>query len=233
MRTNQCVSRLYRETDLTVAAHLTCVGASRGDVNVVIDTYTAIGIRHIVAIRGDMPDMGAFEAHPQGYSSVVELVAECAKRGFEVSVSSYPEPHPESYSFGHDIDVLQAKADAGATRAITQFCFDNDAYVRLRDRVVAAGLSLEIVPGIMPTTNFAGIERMAAKCGAVIPDELRTRYVSYIDDASACRAIATEFAQEQCAYLVRHGFDALHFYTLNQARLTRDVCVNLKLGGQK
>lgn len=231
-RTHDCVERLITETSLTPAAHLTCVGASQTEVNEVIDTYQTAGVRHIVAIRGDMPDMGSFTAHPSGYPSAVSLTAACVLRGFEVSVSAYPERHPDSVSFTKDIDILRLKASAGACRAITQFCLNTDAYLRLRDRVVAAGLDISIVPGIMPTTHFPAVQKMAAKCGALVPSALIARYAPHLDDAVACRVLATDFATEQCMHLIAAGFPAIHFYTLNQAELTSTVCSRLTLGGQ-
>ena len=156
-RTHACVRRLVDETALQPAAHLTCVAASRAEVDSVVEAYAEAGVRHIVALRGDMPDMATFEPHAEGYEGSVDLVqAISARGGFDITVSAYPEKHPESGSLKDDIDLLKAKIDAGATRAITQFVFDTPAHLRFRDVVVAAGISIPIIPGIMPTTNFAG-----------------------------------------------------------------------------
>ncbi|MDC3401937.1 methylenetetrahydrofolate reductase [Alphaproteobacteria bacterium] len=182
-RTHACLRKIVQETTLTPAAHLTCVAASREDVDSVIADYQATGIRHIVALRGDMPDMGAFEAHADGYSGSVELIASIAARGgFEISVSAYPEKHPESSSFQQDIELLKAKIDAGASRAITQFAFDTQAFLRYRDALIKANIEIPILPGIMPTTNFTGARRMASLCGAAVPDALIAKYEGLEDD---------------------------------------------------
>ncbi len=232
-RTHNCVKRIIDETDLKPAAHLTCVAARKDEVNAVIDDYAAAGVRHIVALRGDMPDMGAFTAHPEGYASSVELVADLAKRGgFEITVSAYPEKHPESVSLAADIDLLKAKIDAGATRAITQFAFDTEAHLRFRDALAAANVSIPVIPGIMPTTNFAGAKRMAEACGAHVPDSLIALYAGLDEDADTRKHIGASVAVDQCRKLLDEGFAHLHFYTLNQADLTFAVCRILDLGGE-
>ncbi len=232
-RTHACVKRIIDETALKPAAHLTCVAASKAEVDSVVDDYAAAGVRHIVALRGDMPDMGAFAAHEDGYSGSVELVAALAKRGgFDITVSAYPEKHPESASLDADIDLLKAKIDAGATRAITQFVFDTEAHLRFRDRLAAAGVTIPVIAGIMPTTNFAGAKRMAAACGATIPDSLAALYAGLDEDADTRKHIAASVAVDQCRILRDEGFENLHFYTLNQADLTFAVCRILKLGTQ-
>lgn len=230
-RTHQCVKRIIDETDLKPAAHLTCVAASRTDVDSVVDDYAAAGVQHIVALRGDMPDMGAFQAHAEGYDGSVALVAALAKRGgFDITVSAYPEKHPESASLDADIDLLKAKVDAGATRAITQFVFDTEAHLRFRDRLAAAGITIPVIAGIMPTTNFAGAKRMAEACGAHVPQWLADAYDGLEEDADTRKHIAASVAIDQCRKLIDEGFENLHFYTLNQADLTFAVCRILKLG---
>lgn len=233
-RTHNCVRRLVQETDLKPAAHLTCVSASKAEVDEVIDSYEAAGVRHIVALRGDMPDMGGFQAHPQGYSGSVELVGAIAARGgFDITVSAYPEKHPESGSLEEDIDLLKAKIDAGASRAITQFAFDTDIFLRFRDKLAAAGVTIPVIPGIMPTTNFVGVRRMSEKCGTTIPDWLVSHYEGLEEDLETRKQIATSIAVDQCRKLIEQGFENLHFYTLNQADLTFSVCRILGLGGTK
>ena len=230
-RTHQCVKRIIDETDLKPAAHLTCVAASKTDVDSVVDDYAAAGVQHIVALRGDMPDMGAFQPHSEGYDGSVALVAALAKRGgFDITVSAYPEKHPESASLDADIDLLKAKIDAGATRAITQFVFDTEAHLRFRDRLAAAGITIPVIAGIMPTTNFAGAKRMAEACGAHVPQWLADAYEGLEEDADTRKQIAASVAIDQCRKLIDEGFENLHFYTLNQADLTFAVCRILKLG---
>ena len=230
-RTHQCVKRIIDETDLKPAAHLTCVAASKTDVDSVVDDYAAAGVQHIVALRGDMPDMGAFQPHAEGYDGSVALVAALAKRGgFDITVSAYPEKHPESASLDADIDLLKAKIDAGATRAITQFVFDTEAHLRFRDRLAAAGITIPVIAGIMPTTNFAGAKRMAEACGAHVPQWLADAYEGLEEDADTRKHIVASVAIDQCRKLIDEGFENLHFYTLNQADLTFAVCRILKLG---
>lgn len=225
-RTHSTVKRMVNETDLKPAAHLTCVGATRDQINRVIEGYWEAGIRHIVAIRGDMPNMeGAYQAHSDGYQTTAELVAGIKAIGdFEVSVSIYPERHPESSSFDHDIDLLKQKIDAGATRAIAQFAFESVHYERLLERVQKAGITVPIVPGIMPTTNFTGVVRMAERCGATVPEWLATYYKGLDDDLPTRKLIAATVAAEQVHDLERLGFRDFHLYTLNQADLTYAIC---------
>lgn len=225
-RTHATVKRIVQETTLTPAAHLTCVGASRDEVNDVVRSYWAAGVRHIVALRGDMPELGApYRPHPQGYQSTAELVAGVRKiADFEVSVSAYPEGHPESPSLDADVELLRHKVDAGATRAITQFAFDTERHARFLEKVRRAGIAVPIVPGIMPTTNFKGIRRMAGRCGAGIPRWLEDYYVGLDDDLETRKLIAAYVAAEQVNRLRAYGFDRFHFYTLNQADLTFAIC---------
>ena len=232
-RTHACVKRLIDETDLQPAAHLTCVAAAKRDVDEVIEEYSEIGVKHIVALRGDMPDMGAFQAHSDGYAGSVALVEALAARGgFDVTVSAYPEKHPESGSFDDDIHLLKAKIDAGASRAITQFAFDTDAHLRFRDALAKAGVTIPVIPGIMPTTNFVGAQRMALACGARVPEWLAAHYHGLENDADTRKHIAASVAVDQCRKLIEEGFENLHFYTLNQADLTFAVCRILGLGKQ-
>jgi len=233
-RTHACVKRIVDETALKPAAHLTCVAASKAEVDSVIDDYAAAGVKHVVALRGDMPDMGAFEPHTDGYAGSVELVDALAKRGgFDITVSAYPEKHPESASLDADIDLLKAKIDAGATRAITQFVFDTQAHLRFRDKLAAAGITIPLIAGIMPTTNFVGAKRMADACGAAVPQWLANAYEGLEEDPDTRKHIAASVAVDQCRELIEEGFGHLHFYTLNQADLTFAVCRILKLGAAR
>jgi methylenetetrahydrofolate reductase (NADPH) len=225
-RTHATVKRIAEETPLKPAAHLTCVGAPRGEVDSVVKQYWDAGVRHIVALRGDMPNLGeSYRAHADGYQSTAELVAAIrAIAPFEVSVSAYPEKHPDSVSDDHDVKILKEKIDAGATRAITQFAFDYDVFARFRDRARKAGINVPIVPGLMPTTNFKGVARMAGRCGATIPDWLATLYDGLEDDLESRKLVASAVLVEQVRTLRAEGFDQFHFYTLNQAELTFAVC---------
>lgn len=224
-RTHATVKRIVDETDLKPAAHLTCVGATRDEVNTVIRDYWLAGVRHIVALRGDTPDGSGYRAHPDGYQSTAELVAGIRKIApFEVSVSAYPERHPDSPSFQRDIDILKAKIDAGATRAITQVAFSSELFVRLRDRLHDAGITVPLVPGLMPTTNFTGVVRMAKRCGTTVPAWLSRLYEGSEHDHDARVLIASAVMTEQVRMLADEGFDQFHFYTLNQAELTYAVC---------
>ena len=225
-RTHGTVKRIVQETSLTPAAHLTCVGASKAETDDVIRAYWDAGIRHIVALRGDMPELGApYVPHPQGYQSTPELIEGIRKiADFDVIVSAYPEKHPESASMEADIELLKRKIDAGATRAITQFVFDTEKHARFLEIVRGAGIDVPLVPGIMPTTNFKGTKRMAARCGATIPQWLEDYYIGLDDDLETRKLIAAYVAAEQVNRLRDYGFDRFHFYTLNQADLTFAIC---------
>jgi methylenetetrahydrofolate reductase (NADPH) len=225
-RTHATVKRIVEETALKPAAHLTCVAHSRGEIDDIVRAYWDAGIRHIVALRGDMPNMsGAYQAHQDGYRSTPELIAGIRKIGaFEISVSFYPERHPDSPSHGHDIELLKAKMDAGAGRALGQFCFDNDATARFRDDAARAGITIPVVPGLMPTTNFRGVERMAGKAGASIPAWLARAYDGLDEDVESRRIVAAAVLADQVQQLRARGFGQFHFYTLNQANLTYAAC---------
>lgn len=226
-RTHATVARIVRETNLQPAAHLTCVGASRSEIDTVVRGFQAAGVRHIVALRGDpAAGVGArYEPHPEGYRTTADLVRGIRAIGdFEVSVSAYPERHPESPSFEHDLDVLQAKVDAGATRAITQFFFDNDVYFRLLDRVRSRGIDIPIVPGIVPVQNFKQTAGFARRCGASIPQWLADRFDTLDDDPATRRLIAAAVAAEQVLDLLDRGVRDFHFYTMNRADLVFAIC---------
>jgi methylenetetrahydrofolate reductase (NADPH) len=226
-RTHRTVLRMLKETTLKPAAHLTCVEASRDEVDEVIRDYWAAGIRHIVALRGDPPGQigGAYAPRADGYRNATELTAGIrAIAPFEVSVGLYPHIHPESPSIEHDIDVLKAKIDAGATRAITQFFFDLDGFLRFMDRVRKAGVTIPISPGIMPVTNFKGLKKMAGPIGIKIPDWLARLFEGLDKDPETRRLLACSVATEMCARLAEEGFTDFHFYTLNRADLTYAIC---------
>jgi methylenetetrahydrofolate reductase (NADPH) len=215
-----------RDEELPVAGHLTCVGRTRSETDAEIMRYWHAGVRQIVALRGDVPGWeGPFEPHPDGYASAVELITAIRNLAdFEISVAAYPEPHPDSQSVLHDLHVLAAKADAGATNAITQFCFDSDAIVKLRDRIKGAGIELTVVPGILLATDFHGLQRMASRCGAAIPDWLAERFAGLDDDLATRKLVGAIVAAEQVERLHREGFEDFHFYTLNQGDLAPAVC---------
>ena len=226
-RTHATVERIARETSLAPAAHLTCVAASRAEIDEVVRDYAQAGIRHIVALRGD-PVTGvgtAYEPHPQGYAHACDLVAGIRRLGdFEVSVSAYPEKHPESPSLDADIDYLKRKVDAGATRAITQFFFENDVYFRYLDKVRAAGIDIPILPGILPVTNFKQAANFAGRTGASVPAWLLKRFEGLENDAETRKLIAAAVAAEQVTDLVDRGVGDIHFYTLNRADLVYAIC---------
>ncbi|MBL6936842.1 MAG: methylenetetrahydrofolate reductase [NAD(P)H] [Alphaproteobacteria bacterium] len=225
-RTHHTVKRIVDETTLKPAAHLTCVAHPRSEIEEIVHGYWDNGIKHIVALRGDMPNMvGAYQPHAEGFRSTPELIEGIRRIApFEISVSFHPEKHPESPNHGHDIELLKRKVEAGATRALGQFCFDNDVLSRFRDDAVKAGISAPIIPGIMPTTNFKGIERMAGKAGASVPEWLSRAYRGLENDGETRRIVAAAVLAEQVEQLRARGFDQFHFYTLNQANLSYAAC---------
>ena len=221
-RTHETVSRLAKETSLTPAAHLTCVGATRDEVDEVARGYLDAGVRHIVALRGD-PPAGASEytPHPGGYAQAEDLVRGLRKiADFDISVGAYPETHPAATSADADLDFLKRKIDAGATRAITQYFFDTDIYLRFIDRCAAAGITLPIVPGILPVSNFKQVQKFSAMCGASVPAWMAKLFEGLEEDADTRRMIAAVVAAEQVRLLQANGVDEFHFYTLNRADLT-------------
>jgi methylenetetrahydrofolate reductase (NADPH) len=222
-RTHSTIARILKETSLTPAAHLTCVGAPKGEIDDVVARYYEVGVRHIVALRGD-PSTGigtAYKPHADGYQSSSDLVAGIKQRypDIEVSVSAYPEKHPESPNFDADIDTLQAKVDAGAARAITQVFFDNDLYFRYLDRVRARGISIPIVPGIMPMHNFKQARNFVTRAGTTVPNWLAEKFDGLDDDAETRKLVAATVAAGQVQKLAKHGVDTFHFYTMNRADL--------------
>jgi methylenetetrahydrofolate reductase (NADPH) len=227
-RTHATVKRILGETGLTPAAHLTCVAATKDEIDDVIRGYHGAGVRHIVALRGD-PVGGVGEKyapHPGGYKNGADLVAGIKRLApeIDVSVSAYPEKHPDSATVAADIDMLKAKVDAGATRAMTQFFFENDQYFRYLDRVRAAGINVPIVPGILPVQNFKQTKNFAARTGASVPDWLAERFDGLDDDAATRKLIAAAVAAEQVLDLVDRGVTDFHFYTMNRADLVYAVC---------
>jgi methylenetetrahydrofolate reductase (NADPH) len=230
-RTHNVVTHIQRDTTLTGAPHLTCVGASRGEILDIARSYWDEGIRHLVALRGDPPHgEGAYRPHPGGFAYASDLVAGLtALAPFEISVAAYPEVHPEACSAAHDLENLQRKIDAGATRAITQFFYDTGVFLRFRDRCARAGIRAPIVPGILPITRFPQVLRFAKICGASIPTWLHERFAGLEDDPETRRLIAASVAIDQVRALSRHGVREFHFYTLNRAELTYAICHALGL----
>jgi methylenetetrahydrofolate reductase (NADPH) len=232
-RTLDTIARLRRETALKPAGHLTCVGASKDEVNAVIAEYKEAGVGHIIALRGD-PQGGAgtkFAPHPDGYRNAADLVRGISDiGGFEISVAAYPERHPESLSIEEDLAFMADKADHGATRAISQFFFHNAFFLRLRDRIFARGIDIELVPGILPITSFARVAEFAGKCGAHIPPALARRFEGLDHDPETRNLVAAMVAAEQVAALRREGVKHFHFYTLNRADLVYAICRVLDLG---
>lgn len=226
-RTHNTVARLIRETGLQPAAHLTCVDATRAEVDDVIRAYHAAGVRHIVALRGDPAGgVGArYEPHPGGYASTPDLIRGIAEIGdFDITVSAYPERHPESPDLLADIALLKRKVEAGATRAITQFFFDNDVFERYVEKVRAAGIDIPIIPGLVPVHNFAQTAQFAKRAGASVPDWLARRFEGLEDDPHTRQLVAAAVAAEQAFDLVDRGFRDFHFYTMNRADLVYAIC---------
>lgn len=224
-RTHDTVKRIIDETPLVPAAHLTCVDASQKEVNDIADDYWQSGVRRIVALRGDSPGGGAFQSHPRGYKNAAGLVAGLMRRHpFDISVAAYPEVHPDSSSTAADLDNLKQKIDAGAKRAITQFFFDADTYLRFRDRVSAAGIQVPIVPGILPVTNFAKLIQFATRCGTSVPEWVGVLFEGLDDAPDIRQLVAATVTAELCTRLVDQDVSNLHFYTLNRCELTLAIC---------
>ena len=220
-RTHATVSRIVRETTLTPAAHLTCVGASRGEIDDIAREYWDAGIRHIVALRGDVPGGGAYEPHPQGYAYAADLVAGLAKVApFEISVAAYPDIHPTAANPIADLENLKRKLDAGATRAITNYFFETETYLRFLDLCLAAGITAPIVPGILPVTNFAQAQKFSAISGVKLPGWLGHMFEGVDEDPEIRRMVAAIVAADQVRLLQANGIDEFHFYTLNRPELT-------------
>jgi len=223
-RTHSTVVRLVRETDLTPAAHLTCVGATRSEVDIIASGYWEAGIRHIVALRGDPPLGTEYAPHPDGYHYASDLVAGLKRvADFEISVAAYPETHPSARSADGDLDNLKRKLDAGATRAITQYFFDTSIYLRFLERCLAAGVTAPIVPGIMPVSNYAQAVKFSAMCGATVPNWLGHMFEGTEEDPEQRRVVASIVAAEQVRVLQANGIDEFHFYTLNRPDLTYTI----------
>lgn len=234
-RTHALVSRIRQETTLEPAAHLTCVGASKGEIEEIAERYWQSGIRHLVALRGDPPEgFDAFKPHPGGFAGSVELIDFLKKKhDFEISVGCYPEIHPEAKSSLADIDYLKRKMDAGATRAITQFFFDPEVYLRFVDRARAHGITIPIVPGILPVTSYSKIHQFSRQCGAQVPAWLTHLFEDLDEDPATRNLVAAMVASEQCLQLQRAGVTDFHFYTLNRADLVYSVCHTLGLRPEK
>lgn len=225
-RTHAAVERIVTETDLTAVPHLTCIGSSRAEIDDIARDYWDMGIRHLVALRGDAPDESkGYSPHPDGYAYASDLVAGLKKvADFDISVAAFPEVHPEASSPIADLENLKRKIDAGASRAITQFFFDVEVYLRFRDLAAAAGIDTHIVPGILPITRFPQLQRFAASCGATVPDWLSERFAGLEDDAETRKMIAASIAIDQVRGLQSEGVDEFHFYTLNRSELTVAIC---------
>jgi len=225
-RTHAAVERIVAETDLTAVPHLTCIGASRGEIDDIARDYWDMGIRHLVALRGDPPDESkGYTPHRDGYAYASDLVAGLKKvADFDISVAAFPEVHPEASSPIADLENLKRKIDAGASRAITQFFFDVDVYLRFRDLARAAGIDTHIVPGILPITRFPQLQHFAERCGASVPSWLSERFAGLDDDAETRQMIAASVAIEQVRGLQSEGVDEFHFYTLNRSELTVAIC---------
>lgn len=225
-RTHNTVARIARETPIAVAAHLTCVDATKAEIDAVAEEYWAAGVRHIVALRGDPPRAGEkYATHPGGYENAADLVAGLRKlHPFEISVAAYPECHPDSPDAAHDLDNLKRKIDAGANRAITQFFFEADTFLRFRDAAAAAGIDAEIVPGIMPVMSFAAVQKMSAMCGTEVPAWMARLFDGLDDRPAARQLVSATLAAELCRNLYAGGVRQFHFYTLNRAELSYAIC---------
>jgi methylenetetrahydrofolate reductase (NADPH) len=234
-RTHHTVVRIRRETSLEPAAHLTCVGSGRGEIDDIARRYWDAGIRHIVALRGDPPaESGSYVPLADGYARASDLVAGLRRVApFEISVAAFPEVHPEAVSAEADLDNLKRKIDAGANRAITQFFFDVGVYLRFVERARAAGITVPIVPGILPVTNFAQVKKFSALCGASVPHWMASQFDGLDDDPETRRLVAASIAAEQCRLLQANGVGEFHFYTLNRADLTVAICHMIGARGRR
>lgn len=223
--THEAVGTIHKTSGLTVAAHLTCVGASREETLAIAQSYAEVGVTEIVALRGDPPKgSGSFAQHPDGFASSVDLIEALAQTGkFTIRVGAYPEKHPEASDARADIDFLKRKIDAGATSAITQFFFEADTFFRFRDACAKAGISAPIIPGVLPIENWSGARKFAASCGTSIPQVIVDAFENATRDGLT-DLLATAVAAELCDELLRGGAEHLHFYTLNRPELTRDIC---------
>lgn len=229
-RTVQTIRRLRNRTDLDIAGHLTCVGATAAEVDRVIDTYLELGVRRVVALRGDVPSGVDGGTVAGGHGSATDLVtairnrADAAAEQIDISVAAYPEVHPKAESSQSDLDNLKRKFDAGADRAITQFFFDTDAFLRFLDRARSAGITGEIIPGIMPVTNFARVRSFSERCGTVIPAWMPELFGGLDEMPEVQHLVAATVAAEQCRRLAEHGVNAFHFYTMNRPELSMATC---------
>ena len=230
-RTHAAVERIIRETGIPAAAHLTCVDATKAEIDQIAREYWDIGVRHIVALRGDVAEPGArYAPHPDGYENAADLVAGLKRIApFEISVGAYPEMHPDSADEAADLDNLKRKIDAGATRAITQFFFEPDCFFRFRDKAAAAGIDAEIVPGIMPVMSFASVQKMSGLCGTAIPHWMETLFNGLDDRPAARQLVSATVAAELCRRLYAGDVRNFHFYTLNRAELSYAICHMLGL----
>jgi methylenetetrahydrofolate reductase (NADPH) len=224
-RTHATVARILKDTPLTPAAHLTCVGASRAEIDAIATEYWELGVRHIVALRGDCAEGKPYTPHPDGYAYACDLVEGLRRIGdFEISVAAYPEVHPEAFSRQQDLDNLKRKIDCGATRAITQFFFDAEIYLRFRDMAARRGITVPMVPGILPVTNYAQLTRFAKMSGASVPSWIAHLFDGLDDNPELRNLVSASIAAEQCRLLRGEGVEEFHFYTLNRARLTMAIC---------
>ena len=225
-RTHATVARILKDTSLTPAAHLTCVGATRDEIDAIARDYYELGVRHIVALRGDMPTIDQkYAPHNDGYNNAADLVKGLRDIGdFDISVAAYPECHPDSPDPQADIDNLKRKIDAGATQAITQYFFDVDVYFRFMDRVLDAGITVPIVPGIMPVTNFKLAKNFSERCGLTVPSWMSHMFEGLDDEPEIRQQVAASIASEQCLQLYQSGVKNFHFYTLNRPELTKTIC---------
>lgn len=229
-RTHDTVRRILEETNLTPAAHLTITGASRSETDDIVDNYAALGVKHLVLLRGDPPsNSGGFVPHPDGYQNSLELIESVsARHSFDISVAAYPEDHPEASNEQQSLDYLKAKFDAGANRAITQFFFEAETYLRFVEKARDAGITAPIVPGILPITDYQRSAQFAKRCGIHVPPWIQSLFEGLEDEPETRELVAAAIAVELCSELMEHGVRAFHFYTLNRAELTRAICRALR-----